>query len=66
MYIVCFSLEEVVNQKKKNKKQNMLSILKRPIVNILSVLKYSMSFLAGIQLKFVTSETTIKILLKIY
>ena len=38
----------------------MLSTLRRPIVNIFSVLKHFMSFLARMQLKFVNSETTIK------
>ena len=40
----------------------MLSTLRRPIVNIFSVVKHSMSFLARVQLKFGNSETTTKIL----
>ena len=44
-----------------SKKQNMLSTLRRPIVNIFFVLKYSKPFLTTIQLKFVNSETTIKL-----
>ena len=51
-----FSLEKVVNKKK-----DRLSTFRRSIVNIFSLLKHSISFLARFELKFVNSKTTIKI-----